>query len=431
MDKFTGLQYLMIDIANHAPLGLGKQTYQTRISWVEEQVSKGNKRGDMLKDLYEIAKDSEWKDKPLFVKALLALEDFCEDRESGHLVGFDASSSGVQLMSAMTGCESGCRATGLIDQDRRANFYAEVGERQSEILGYPLKTAEKEAKSAGMTVFYGSTAEPKKVYGKGTPELSAFYEAIHQIAPKAMWMLGGLLSSWQPFAKQHSWTMPDGTNVQVKNMVSTTANVKIDELNGTGFKYCWYENEGEERGKKNAANVVHATDAYLLRSLVRRCGYNLEEVINAYKHLSQEHTKRYKENRPDASVGKGFFKFDHYLKQYERSLVIDTCILKYINRSTVSLLEKDHIIGLMTACVDMLSHNPFEIVTVHDDFKCHPNNMNYLRHHYNSIMAAICDSDLCTDLLHQVSKVEKPEGGQDRRYTELSNQIKEANYGIN
>ena len=81
MDKFTGLQYLMIDIANHAPLGLGKQTYQTRISWVEEQVSKGNKRGDMLKDLYEIAKDSEWKDKPLFVKALLALEDFCEDRE--------------------------------------------------------------------------------------------------------------------------------------------------------------------------------------------------------------------------------------------------------------------------------------------------------------------------------------------------------------
>jgi hypothetical protein len=42
----------------------------------------------------------------------------------------------------------------------------------------------------------------------------------------------------------------------------------------------------------------------------------------------------------------------------------------------------------------MLEHKPFPLVTVHDEFKAHANNINQVRWHYKEILAEIADSNV-------------------------------------
>jgi hypothetical protein len=52
----------------------------------------------------------------------------------------------------------------------------------------------------------------------------------------------------------------------------------------------------------------------------------------------------------------------------------------------------------------MLQYQPFELVTVHDEFKAHPNNLNHVREQYRQILAEIADSNVLDDLLSQLYK---------------------------
>ncbi|MCA1800277.1 MAG: RNA polymerase subunit sigma, partial [Actinobacteria bacterium] len=50
-----------------------------------------------------------------------------------------------------------------------------------------------------------------------------------------------------------------------------------------------------------------------------------------------------------------------------------------------------------------LPKQPFELVSVHDCFRCHPNYGNDLRRQYNTIMADINDSTLLQSMAKQVA----------------------------
>ena len=102
MKEFTDLEYIFIDLGNSAPDSLDKEAFEKRIDW-----AKANEN-----NLWNIANTNAWKQKPLFIKAIIALEDALAGNPSGHLVGFDAAASGLQIMSVVTGDESGCAATG-------------------------------------------------------------------------------------------------------------------------------------------------------------------------------------------------------------------------------------------------------------------------------------------------------------------------------
>ncbi len=112
MVLYSGYEYLLIDIANN--YGLDKQTFETRIQWTQ----------DHLTELETLRGDT--KSRPLYLKAVMALRDAQKGIPSGHLVGFDAVCSGVQIMSVLTGCVAGATATGLVDPDVRADAYSSV-----------------------------------------------------------------------------------------------------------------------------------------------------------------------------------------------------------------------------------------------------------------------------------------------------------------
>lgn len=243
MQTFTGFEYLMIDCANH--YGLDKELFEDRIQWVKDNLDSLESHADQADK------------KPLFVKAVMAIRKAQAGIPTGHLVGFDATSSGIQIMSALTGCKAGAEATGLVNPNKRADAYTACTELMNEILGGEgISVPRKKAKTALMTAFYGSKAQPLKLFGEDTPEIAAFYSAATKLAPGPWQLLQDLLASWQPYAKMHAWQLPDGYEAKVKVMAEKESRIEVQELDGASFTHHYKENEGTKKGLANAAKHI-------------------------------------------------------------------------------------------------------------------------------------------------------------------------------
>lgn len=419
LTQFTGWQYLLIDLANH--FGLDKMLFEDRIEWAERNL-------DVLESQVVLADN-----KPLYLKACMAIRKAQTGEPTGHLVGMDACCSGIQIMSALTGCITGATHTGLVDPNVRADAYTISTLFMNEELSNNVTVAgvtvpRNVMKQAVMTVFYGSKAEPKKIFGSDTPEINAFYVAIHTVAPGAWEMLQDLLGSWQPNALKHAWKLPDGFDAVVKVMEKIQARVEVDELDHATFTYEFYVNQGSESGLSNVANVVHSVDAYVLRCVHRRCNYDGFMVDAAlddiYSELLDPNMRLGDKPRLPLVAGT---KLAYYVEQYKRSGMADIVILSYLTPSNVSQLSTLHLEQLRDIILTMLVHKPFPVVTVHDEFKCGANHMNHLRKHYINVFAELAESNLLSDLLSQIH-------GVPGTFTKLSNHlgtlIRNSNYAL-
>ncbi len=391
MQQFTGWQYLLIDVANH--YGHDKMIFEDRIKWAEANLS----------NLENLADQAEVK--PLYLKAVMAIRKAQQRVPTGHLVGLDATCSGIQIMSALTGCIDGARSTGMVTPGVRADAYSSVTQEMQTILGADVNVSRKQAKQALMTSFYGSKAIPKQLFGEDTPELSAFYEAAYKTAPGAWELLQVLLQSWQAYALEHSWKLPDGYDARVKVMKKQEVRIEVDELDHSTFSYEFYENQGSKTGLSNVANLTHSMDAWVLRSMHRRCNYNREVVEDACSLISIVLTSRALAGQHDEPAKLcADEKVQYYMDQYARSTLADVVIVPHLNSSNVNCLSTEHLQKLESILRGMLQYQPFELVTVHDEFKAHPNNLNHVREQYRQIMAEIADSNVLDDLLSQLYK---------------------------
>jgi len=408
---FTGWEYLLIDAANH--FGLDKLLFEERIAFMT----------DNLSQLELMAEQAETK--PLYIKAVMAIRKAQQSIPTGHLVGLDACCSGIQVMSALTGCAAGAHSTGLIDPNLRADAYGKCTTEMTTLLGSTVDITRKQAKEALMTSFYGSKAKPKEIFGEDTPELSAFYQAAHVVAPGAWELLQDLLASWQPYALSHSWKLPDGFDARVKVMKKMEARIEVDELNHATFTYEFYENLGARSGLSNAANLTHSVDAWILRSMHRRCNYD-REVVEVTDHLIEmELLERAMGNYP--RLGEMTDKVAYYIAQWDRSTLADAVILPHLTADNIGQLSDDHLKALARITQGMLQYQPFELVTVHDEFKAHANNMNWVRWQYKEILAEIAESDVLSDLLSQITG---NVGTFNKLSFNLPEQIRESNYAL-
>lgn len=126
MINYSPIEYICIDIANCVgPQGdmLGdKDTFENRIQWVKDNVHQLSSFEDKADDKYQ------------FIKAVHALQETLKGNAIGHTVALDAICSGISLMSAMTGCIKGCKATGLINTGMRPDAYSLVTAEMNKIL---------------------------------------------------------------------------------------------------------------------------------------------------------------------------------------------------------------------------------------------------------------------------------------------------------
>ena len=103
----------------------------------------------------------------------------------------------------------------------------------------------------------------------------------------------------------------------------------------------------------------------------------------------------------------------------------DVVILQYIHSDyETQYLNTQHLIDLVAIVEGMEAYQPFEVVTIHDEFKCHPNNMNHLRQQYINIFAELAESNILSDILTQIH-------GVPGSFPKLSNNLGEIIRGSN
>lgn len=421
MQAFTGWQYLLIEVANH--FGLDKLIFEDRIRWATEN----------LANLESFASQVSLKDRALYIKAVQTIRKAQQGIPTGHLVGFDASCSGIQIMSVLTGCEAGAKATGLIDPNVRADAYTQTTQVMNRLLGSAgISVPRSDAKNALMTAFYGSTAQPKAIFGEGTDALNAFYLAAQEVAPGAWELLNDLMATWNPHATAHCWQLPDGFEAKVKVKTTAETRIEVDELGGASFTYQYKEYrplpQGHLDAKSNPANVVHSIDAYVVRSIQRRCNYDKPVAVRALQLIQEELYLRNTFPTWESALKVSMTKEIHYYENlYHRHQVADVAILPYLCADQICHLDTEHLEKLGSIVESMLCYEPFEVVTVHDEFKCHPNNMNYLRAQYINIMCDLAEGTVLNAIMSDLF-------GKPVKYTKrshnLSEMIAQSNYAL-
>ena len=416
--NYTGWEYLAIDVANNFNLDLDKKTFEERIDWFNSNIE----------DLEKLAEGDKWKERPLYLKAVQTIRKAQKGASTGHMVGLDATCSGMQIMSVMTGCKPGAKATGLINPNARADAYTECMSVVNNFITTNVIVSRSEIKEAVMTHLYGSKAEPEKLFGKDTEELAAFHKAMRIMAPGASEMLEALIHSWKPYELAHEWVLPDGYEVFIPVMQVQEDRIEVDEL-GSSFTYQWSENLGVKKGVKNAANCVHSVDAYLLRTVIRRCNYDVNWANNCNRAIQSLLIERlYNKSGPVSKDGLDLSETAlSLIDRYNACLLADTILLDHLEVDQLACLTSAHLRKLSGTIQSMLDHKPFPVVTVHDDFRAHPNNLNHLRKHYREVLADIADSELLSDLLSQLygQPVTVTKKSQD-----LSKYILNSNYAI-
>lgn len=408
---YTGFEYLLIDAANQ--MGHDKWLFEQRIQWAYDNF-------DNLENLY-----TGDKHQPQYLKAVMAIRAAQRGEEIGHLVGLDACCSGMQIMSVLTGCLSGSKATNLINTGVRNDAYTMVTDVASMELGGGLSLKRSAIKTATMTHLYGSRAEPKKLFGEDTPELAAFYAGIQVVCPLANELLGDLIYSWKSYAEVHTWELPDGYIAYVPVTDTIETRVEVDEMDHATFEYAYKVVCGKEHDVKNAANVIHSIDAYVLRCMERLCNYDAPSVLRSMLILQAEKAAR--DQGAMGFIGEAPTQLQKYIDLFERTNMADVVIFNHMGKNSACFLSDDHIERLLETAEWMLSHKPFEIVTVHDEFKCHPNNCNYMREAYVRIFAEMADSNILNDIFRQLT------GGTvsyQGAYHNLSELIKESEYAL-
>lgn len=252
MQKFTGMEYLKIDIANQ--FGLDRLKWKDRIHWVN------NNRPD----LHLLSEQAKYP--ILYRKALRAFDRGLRGESINHSMGLDATASGVQMLAAMSGCVRAARTVNLVNTGEREDLYESVSEEMNDIQA--VTTSRDILKKPIMTFFYGSEAVPKQIFGEGAG-LAAFYQAMSEGLPGPYQLMQLFQSQWDPQATEYRWVMPDGHQVHVPVSFTEERAIEIDEADHLRFHYRTEVNKPQQKGRALAANITHSVDAYACRMMVR------------------------------------------------------------------------------------------------------------------------------------------------------------------
>lgn len=372
---FSGADYLRMDVASK--FGLDKENWDVRLAWFYENAHH-------LASLVDKADEQAG-----YLAGVMALDKAQRGEATGYTISLDATSSGVQILAALSGCEKSARACNLINTGNREDAYVIVYKAMNASLGAKGYAERKNVKIAVMTSLYGSKAEPRKVFGDGTRELEQFYLTMPQELPGAWELNEDLINLWQPDVYKHTYTLADGFDVVLKVMDRVEESVYI-----LGCEHTVTRNVNQPKDKEVslAANIVHSIDGMIVREMQRRCTYNRAKIQAVLALTSAGCSMQRKKDRD----------LQRLIKLYRESQFMSVRMFDYIDADNAGLLGKAERDELRVLAGGMLSHAPFEILTIHDCFRCLPNYGNALRYHYAEIMSQIARSEILSHIASQI-----------------------------
>lgn len=376
--EFTNWEYLLIELANQYGHGLDKAIYQDRIEFIRENL-------DILEQLEATAETPN-----MFIRAVIWLRKAQANEPTRSVIGFDATASGLQINSLSTRDESGLALfLNHPDKERRCNPYKQLGDTMDFDCEY------EELKQAAMTFDYGSKKIPELVFGD---RVEMFYENFEATLPYVYSRRQDMLGAWNPGAKAHMWTMPNGSIVHKQVMVESKYNLELP-LSVHKVAYVASTNEPKKRGVSLAADTTHSCDGFIYQELTGYCSYSQVEMAKALELLNDI-------DFMDVEPAEHFVSIES---------------IEDMGKLTLPELKQLH---------DDLTfvENTFHVYAVHDCFNCSASNMNQLRRVYNHIAAKMYKYNVLGDIYNQLTGEELAVGDYDEATYEA---IHNANYLIN
>ena len=376
MQTFNGTEYLKIDIASQ--FGLDKEDWDKRIDWTDSNEDK----------LEELVREAE--NPALFYAAVQAYRKTQRGEPTGHAISLDAASSGLQLLACLTGCEESASLCGVVSTGHREDAYTLIYQAMVNKIQDKAKITRAECKRAIMTSLYSSQAIPKQVFGTGELLLT-FYQTMEQRAPGA-WALNHLLTDlWQPHALSHDWVLPDNFHARIKVMDKVTKYIQFENV---PVAIDLNINKGTKEGRSISPNIIHSIDGMVVREMHRRCTFNRDKIQELLEILTCS------KERFGHGLGR---EQDTIVKRlwdlYRASGFLSARILDYLDIRNLGLVNHEEIKNLILT----LPEKPFDIMSIHDCFRVHPNYGNNLRKQYNIILSDIAKSDLLSFIASQIT----------------------------
>lgn len=373
MKTFTGSQYLKIDIASQ--FGHDKMTWEDRIAWFDDNEQR-------LSSL-----EGQADNPALFHAGMLAWQAHKAGKPSGYPISLDATSSGLQILAVLVGDRQAAQLCNVINTGDREDAYTLVYEEMLTAINETGKISREMTKQAIMTALYGSEAEPKRVFGTGQL-LRVFYETMGRLAPGVWELNQAMLSMWNPRAYSNDWVLPDNFHVHVKVMSKVKETVNF--LNQP-FDTFYNANLPNEKGRSLGANMTHSIDGMVVREMTRRCNYN-QARINKVRWIAL------------AGVSAPIIENAHtkmvrvLWKHYTETGYLSARILDHVDIYNVNLID---IVPLMEL-INSLPEKPFQIMSIHDCFRCLPNYANDMRKQYTLQLMLIAKSNLLSSVVSQI-----------------------------
>ena len=399
MQKFTGMQYLQIDIANN--FGLDKQDWNVRLDWFNENQEK-------LLSLVPQAKAPA-----LFYAGIQAWNQANQGLPIGYPISLDACSSGLQLLACLTGDDKAARLCGVINTGHREDAYSIIYNEMVNSIGESAKISRDDCKEAIMTSLYGSTAVPKEVFGEGKL-LQVFVDTMNNLAPAAWALNQVFLDIWDSTVLSHDWVLPDNFHVHVK--VMGTIKEKVQFFNKP-YEVITKVNMPKENGRSLAANTIHSIDALIVRELTRRCDYR-PDVVNKIQGMI---FNCWEKNELEDTIN------NHMLEtlwfHYQDSGYLSARILDYITEDNISYIDR----SVIQELIDSLPVKPFKVMSIHDCFRVLSSYGNDLREQYNRQLMLIAKSNLLGFILTQIMGKEIK---VDKANPNMWKQIMDSNYTL-
>lgn len=379
--KFTGKQYLQIDIANN--FGLDKKNWNQRLAWFQENE-------DKLEDLIKQA------DEPaLFYAGVQAWRATQRGEATGYPISLDATSSGLQLLACMVGDRKAAQLCNVVNhiedgEPQRRDAYTVIFNAMQDLIGESARIERDDVKQAIMTALYGSEAVPKEVFGTGAL-MGIFEGTMSMMAPGAWELNKAFLALWNPSALMYEWTMPD--NFHVKTKVMDTIKETVHFMNSP-HEITYKVNQPKESGRSLGANTTHSVDGMVVREVVGRCNYDPEHLMFVKEALCSTFPE--KVETENSKMARTLLDLAH------KSGFLSVRVLEFIDYDSVAIMtdeEKENVWRLIAS----MPKKPFEVLTVHDCFRVLSNYGNDLRQQYNQILSNIAKSNILEFLLEQIT----------------------------
>lgn len=134
MQKFSGTEYLAIDIASN--YGLDKKSWDERLDWFKQHEP----------HLEEMLPQAETP--ALYFAGVQAYRQTQKGEPTGYPIGLDATSSGLQLLAVLTGDRSAARLCNVVDTGNREDAYTNVYLEMLKIIGEAAKISREDTKRA-------------------------------------------------------------------------------------------------------------------------------------------------------------------------------------------------------------------------------------------------------------------------------------------